>query len=88
MAFRTPTFAFIATDSANPDVVYVAYQNLVGGDYDIYVQRSTEGGATWGSPTQVNEDPGNRHQIFPTIEVSNGALHVAWYDFRNSRTPG
>jgi len=37
---------------------------------------------------QVNEDPGNRHQIFPTIEVSNGVLHTAWYDFRNRTTPG
>ena len=37
---------------------------------------------------QVNtDDPGARHQIFPTIEVSNHALHVAWYDFRNSVTP-
>jgi hypothetical protein len=84
VAFRTPTFAFVATDSTNPDIVYVAYQNFVGGDYDIYVQRSTDGGATWGAPAQVNEDPGSRHQIFPTIEVSHGALHVAWYDFRNS----
>jgi hypothetical protein len=88
VAFRTPTFAFVATDSANPNIVYVAYQNFGGGDYDIYVQRSTDGGATWGASVQVNEDPGARHQIFPTIEVSNGALHVAWYDFRNSTTPG
>jgi hypothetical protein len=88
VAFRTPTFAFIATDSVDPDVIYVAYQNFAGGDYDIYVQQSTDGGATWGPPVQVNEDPGARHQIFPTIEVSNGALHVAWYDFRNSTTPG
>src|SRR5574341_282746 len=88
VAFRTPTFAFVATDSADPNIVYVAYQNFVGGDYDIYVQRSTDGGATWGAPVQVNEDPGARHQIFPTIEVSNSALHVAWYDFRNSTTPG
>jgi hypothetical protein len=36
----------------------------------------------------VHDDPGARHQIFPTIETSNGALHVAWYDFRNSGTPG
>ena len=36
---------------------------------------------------QVNDDPGARHQIFPTIEVSHGTLHVAWYDFRNSATP-
>jgi hypothetical protein len=88
VAFRTPTFAFVAVDDVSPNVVYVAYQSFLGGDYDIYAQRSTDGGATWGAPVQVNEDPGSRHQIFPTIEVSHGALHVAWYDFRNSVTPG
>jgi hypothetical protein len=87
VAFRTPAFAFVAVDDLNPSTVYVAYQSLAG-DYDIYVQRSTDGGKTWGAPVQVNEDPGARHQIFPTIDVSNGALHVAWYDFRNSTTTG
>ena len=86
VAFRTPAFAFVAVDDTNPNIVYVAYQSL-SGDYDIYVQRSTDGAATWGTPVQVNEDPGARHQIFPTIEVSHGALHVAWYDFRNSVPP-
>jgi len=86
VVFRTPTFAFVAADDTNPNVVYVAYQSR-SGDYDIYVQRSTNGGATWGAPVQANEDPGARHQIFPTIDVSNGALHVAWYDFRNSVAP-
>ncbi len=85
VAFRTPAFAFVAVDDTNPNLVYVAYQSL-SGDYDIYVQRSTNGGTTWGTPVQVNEDPGARHQVFPTIEVSNHALHVAWYDFRNSVT--
>lgn len=85
VAFRTPAFAFVAVDDLNPNTVYVAYQSLAG-DYDIYVQRSTDGGKIWGAPVQVNEDPGARHQIFPTIEVSNGALHVAWYDFRHSTT--
>jgi hypothetical protein len=81
--FRTPTFAFIAVDDTNPNIVYVAYQNLLG-DYDVYVQRSTNGGGTWGAPVQVNTDPGAHQQLFPTIEVSNHALHVAWYDTRNS----
>ena len=87
VAFRTPTFAFVAVDDANPNVVYVAYMSIAG-DYDVYVQRSTDGGATWGPAVPVNTDPGARHQIWPTIEVSNGALHVAWYDFRNSVTAG
>ena len=86
VGFRTPTFAFVAVDDTNPNVVYVAAQSLVDGDYDIYVEQSTDGGATWGPPVMVNEDPGARHQIFPTIEVSHGTLHVAWYDFRNSVT--
>jgi hypothetical protein len=87
VAFRTPTFAFLAVDDTNPNIVYVAYQSLVAGDYDIYTQRSTDAGATWEAPVRVNDDPGARNQIFPTIEVSHGALHVAWYDFRNSVTP-
>jgi hypothetical protein len=86
VAFRTPGFAFVAADDTNPNVVYVAYQSLVG-DYDVYVQRSTSAGATWGAPVQANEDLGSRHQIFPTIDVSNGDLHIAWYDFRHSVTP-
>jgi len=88
VAFRTPTFAQVLADDVNPGTVYVGYQNFVGNDYDIYVQRSTDGGFTWSSPVQVNEDPGDRHQIWPTMEVANGTLHVAWYDFRNSVTPG
>ena len=86
VAFRTPGFAFVAADDTDSNVVYVAYQSLIG-DYDVYVQRSTDGGATWGAPVQANEDPGARHQIFPTIDVSHGAVHVAWYDFRNSVAP-
>lgn len=34
--FRTPTFAFVAVDDTNPNVAYVAYQNFVGGNYDIW----------------------------------------------------
>ncbi len=87
VAFRTPAFAFVIVDDLDPDIVYVAYQSF-NGDYDILVQRSIDGGGTWEAPIQVNEDPAARHQIFPTIQVSNGALHVAWYDFRHSTTPG
>ena len=87
VAFRTPTFAFVAVDDTDPNLVYVAYQDLASGDYDIVARRSTDGGATWSGPVQVNTDPGARHQIFPTIEVSHHALHVGWYDFRLSVTP-
>jgi hypothetical protein len=86
VAFRTPTNAYVAASDLDSNVLYVVYQSL-DGDYDIYAQRSTDGGATWGDPVRVNEDPGSRHQIFPMLAVSHGALHVAWYDFRLSTTP-
>jgi len=86
VGFRTPTFAIVATDDLDPNNVYVVYQNFVGGDYDIYAQRSIDGGFTWSTPVQVNTDIGGRHQIWPTAEVSNSTLHVAWYDFRESVT--
>jgi hypothetical protein len=87
VAFRTPTFAFISADDLDPNIAYVAYQGFVGGNYNIYVQRSTNGGATWEAPVLVNDDGSDRHQVFPSIQVSNGVLHVAWYDFRHSTTP-
>ena len=86
VGFRTPTFAFIAVDDTDSDNVYVAYQHLAV-DYDVYVQRSPDAGGTWGPRVQVNTDTEGRHQIFPMLEVSNGAVHFAWYDFRNSVTP-
>lgn len=85
VAFRTPTNAFIVADDTNPNIVYVAYQTLVNGDFDVFVQRSTDRGATWGAPVRAS-DTSSRHQIFPTINVVGGVLHVAWYDFRNSTT--
>jgi len=86
VAFRTPTFAFVSVDDTNPDTVYVAYQSFDGVDYNIYVQRSTNGGMTWGTPVMVNDDSGDRPQVFPTIDVAGGVLHVAWYDSRHSTT--
>ena len=86
VAFRTPAFAFVAADDIDR-TSSTSRTRVVAGDYDVYVQRSTDAGTTWGPPVRVNGDPGARHQIFPTLDVSNGALHAAWYDFRNSATP-
>lgn len=90
LAFRTPTESWIAVDDTDPDTVYVAYMALAGSpaNADIFVNRSTDGGATWGPAVKVNDDATSKHQFWPAITVSNGALHVAWFDFRDSATPG
>lgn len=90
LAFRTPTESWIAVDDTNSNVVYVAFMALAGtpANADVFVARSMNGGLTWDPRTKVNDDTTSKHQFWPTIAVSNGDLHVGWYDFRDSLTPG
>jgi hypothetical protein len=90
LTFRTPTETWIAADDTNSNILYVAYMAMAGSpsNADIFVARSTDGGQTWGAPVQVNDDTTSKHQFWPAIAVSNGALHVVWYDFRDSPNPG
>jgi hypothetical protein len=90
LTFRTPLESWIAVDDTNPSVVYVAFAAKPGGQThgDVFVAGSTDGGLTWGSPVKANDDGGTRHQFWPAIAVSNGVLHVVWYDLRNSTTAG
>lgn len=76
----------VAADDLNPSTVYVAFPSLSGSpaNPDIFVARSTDRGATWEAPTRVNDDTTSQAQFFPTIAVSHGAVHVAWYDLRDS----
>jgi hypothetical protein len=55
-------------------------------DWDVYLMRSRDGGATWSQPLRVNDDdpavPAS--QFMPTIAVGpSGDVHVAWLDQRN-----
>ena len=90
LSYRTPTETWIAADDTSSSVVYVAYMSMAGSpaNADIFVARSTNGGSTWGVPAKVNDDATSKHQFWPAITVSNGALHVAWFDLRDSLTPG
>ncbi len=53
---------------------------------DVYVSRSTNGGASWSTPVKVNDDGlSNRIQFHPflVVDQSNGQVVVAWHDARN-----
>ncbi|MDX1746051.1 MAG: sialidase family protein, partial [Halobacteriales archaeon] len=55
-------------------------------DADVYVSRSTDGGASWETPVTVNDDGlADRIQFHPTmlVDQSNGDVFVAWHDARN-----
>lgn len=50
---------------------------------DIFVARSTDNGASWDAPVQVNDDATATTHIFPTAAVNqNGKVFVSWIDRR------
>ncbi len=68
--------------------LYVVWQDarFTKGQFDeVAFSTSTDGGATWSSPIQVNTNtPANRPGFTPSIHVnSDGTVGVTYYDFRN-----
>jgi hypothetical protein len=70
--------------------LYAAFSDYPTGgtasDTDVFVARSTNGGATWSAPVKVNNDGlAGRTQFHPFLQVdpSNGHVVVAWHDARD-----
>lgn len=67
------------------EALYAVWHDNRNGDIDVYAAASADGGATWGPPVRVNDDPiGNGvHQMYPWAAVGpDGRLHVTFYDSR------
>jgi hypothetical protein len=80
----------IASDERpGTDNVYMVWQDARFNGFardQIAFSRSTNGGATWSSPTRISRV--NSTQAFtPSIRVDgSGAIYVTYYDFRNDTT--
>ena len=48
----------------------------------IYLTKSTNGGATWSTPTRLAPEA-TGHQLFPDINADGGRLFAVWHDSRN-----
>jgi uncharacterized repeat protein (TIGR01451 family) len=79
---RNPASAFFGT-------LYVAFPDFPtgttsGADINTYVIRSTNGGTSWSSRVQVNDDSFGASQFFPWLAVdqSDGTVNVSWIDSR------
>jgi len=65
--------------------VYVAWRDNRSGAGDIYVNRSTNNGATWGGTdtrVDVGTTAGASASFSPTIAAEGGNVYVAWVDDR------
>jgi hypothetical protein len=58
--------------------VYVVWAEGVGGDFDVYFKRSTNGGASFGSTINLSNDDNSSTR--PEIAVAGGNVYVIWVD--------
>ncbi|NOS85357.1 MAG: T9SS type A sorting domain-containing protein [Ignavibacteria bacterium] len=82
----TNGFPYICCDYSNSAArgnVYVVWDDMRGGNSDVWFQRSTNGGTNWlASPVRVNDVTTN-NQYWPVIQCdNNGILYAIYYDTR------
>ena len=81
------------SNSADRGALYITWANVgtpginTGSDIDVYVVKSSDGGATFGEAVRVNQDEAGlgKEHYFPwiTSDPANGILSVVFYDDRN-----
>jgi hypothetical protein len=70
-------------DAQHAYPLYVAYEDYSAGVGNVLMTASYDGGATWSSPIQVNDNAAPVDEFQPNLSVAaNGTVSVAWYDRR------
>ena len=94
-AFSSPYVAYDRSGGTFDGRMYLVYADEPtdeNNDFDIFLRFSTDDGATWSAPVQVNPGDGatGNSQFFQAISVdqSTGALFISWYDARNDLNDG
>lgn len=60
--------------------IHIAWQDYRHGNWEIYYDRSTDGGTTWGGDTRLTNN--GAHSFAPSIAVAGTNVHVVWEDWR------
>ncbi|MBI5401986.1 MAG: exo-alpha-sialidase [Ignavibacteriae bacterium] len=72
---KTPSVAISGS------VVNVVWCDLRDGNEEIYLKRTTNAGANWGTETRLTIDTNS--STFPSITMSDSFTHIVWKDKRN-----
>jgi subtilisin-like proprotein convertase family protein len=83
-----PNFAVVPAGAPNANRIYMTYTDELtneSNNTNVMLRWSDNGGVTWSSPIQLNDDLGTRSQFLQSmaIDPTTGAIGVAWYDSRN-----
>ena len=79
--------AVLGVSPSNSQKLYLTFSQrslLTIDEGTILFMSSADGGATWTTPVQVNDDATTNDQVLPWMKVKpNGTIDIAWYDRRN-----
>ena len=79
-SFRTGTAPSVAVTADG--TVHLAWGEWANGtNAEVRYARSLDGGATWSTPINMNDDS-TGHQFFPSIVADGNDVHAAWFDGR------
>jgi len=67
----------LALDGAT---VHAAWSQIADDNWEIYYNRSTDGGLTWGTPARLTNNQFDSWQ--PALAAAGGSVHLVWADDR------
>jgi hypothetical protein len=88
-----PNAAYLVYDGSVPGsqtptgTTYGTVVSGTGTQASVYFTKTTNGGASWTSPTRINVQA-EGHQYFPDIDANSGRLHAVWQDSRDDCASG
>ena len=75
------TFSNTPSIAVSEDNVYVAWEDVRDGNFEMYHKYSTDNGQIWSADMRLTHDPGDSH--YPSATVSGSNVHITWQDNRD-----
>jgi len=75
---NSPVFAWRPAIAVSGSNVYVAWSDIVSGNYEIYFRKSADSGATWQSTERLTNNSGSSDN--PALAVSGSNVYIVWKD--------
>jgi len=78
---NNPAASYSSSVTVSGSLVHVVWYDSRDGSWEIYYNRSTDGGLSWGTDIRLTTNPA--FSAFPSVTASGSIVHVVWYDERD-----